>query len=104
MATKQHFLTLRGESFGLTIAGLKDKEGNDLDLTGHTLTLTFRDKNENVLHEIEYEVDDVPVRLVAPVAEVETWPSTVKYVLSDAQPNGEVRFFAYGSITVREVD
>ena len=35
--------------------------------------------------------------------ETETWPlGNNKYVLKDMQPNGDVRFFAAGSITVMD--
>jgi hypothetical protein len=105
MATKHNFIALKGETFSLTITGLKDKDGNDLDLTGHTVAMQFKDKAGTVLEEYSVLVNSMPVTIKADVTEVETWPlGNNKYVLKDEQPNGDVRIFAYGSITVMEVD
>lgn len=105
MAKKHNFTTMRGETFSLTIKDLKDKAGNVVDLTGHTIVLTFKDKEGNVLEEYGTVVSTMPVTVKVPVEETDTWPSgNNKYVLKDEQPNGDVRIFAYGSITVMEVD
>lgn len=105
MAKKHNFVVLRGETFTLKIKDLKDKEGNVLDLTGHTLVLTFKDKEGAVLEEYASVVTSMPHTIKMDVEEVETWPTgNNKYVLKDEQPNGDVRIFAYGSITVQEVD
>ena len=105
MASRHNFVALRGETFSLTITGLKDKAGNDLDLTGHTLVLIFKDKDGAVLEEYATLVNTMPVVVKMDVSEVDTWPlGNNKYVLRDEQPNGDVRIFAYGSITVKEVD
>lgn len=105
MAERHNFLALRGETFSLTITGLTDASFNPVDLTGHTLVLTFKDTNGAVLEEYSQIVDSMPVTIKMDVAEVDTWPTgNNKYVLKDVQPNGDVRIFAYGSITVKEVD
>lgn len=105
MATKHNFVALRGETFTLNITGLKDKVGNDLDLTGHTLVLILKDKDGAVQEEYAYLVNSMPVVIKVSVEEVETWPlGNNKYVLKIEQPNGDVRIPAFGSITVKEVD
>lgn len=105
MAVKHSFVALKGETFSLTIKDLKDKSGSVIDLTGHTIVLTFKDSTGAVLEEYALLVEDTPVTVKVDVEEVETWPlGNNKYVLKDEQPNGDVRIFAYGSITVKEVD
>jgi len=105
MAVKHNFITLKGENFLLTIAGLKDKAGNEIDLTGHTVTLTIKDKADNELAEYPVVIAETPVTINVPVAEVDSWPlGNNKYTLKHTQPDGTVRYFAYGSITLTEVD
>ena len=105
MATKHNFVALRGETFTLNITGLKDKAGNEIDLTGHTIVLRFTDKEGAVLEEYAYPVTTLPLVVKASVEEVESWPlGNNRYRLFDEQPNGDVRIFAYGSITVKELD
>lgn len=105
MAERHNFIALRGETFSLTIKDLKDKAGNDIDLTGHTLVLIFKDKNGAVMEEYSTLVNTMPITIKMDVEEVETWPlGNNKYVLKDEMPNGDTRIFAYGSITVKEVD
>jgi len=105
MATKHNFVALRGETFTLKVNELKDSAGNVIDLTGHTLVLVFKDKDGAVLEEYAHLVVSTPVTIKMNVAEVDTWPlGNNKYVLKNEQPNGDVRIFAYGSITVKEVD
>ena len=105
MAKHHSFLVLRGETFSLTITGLKDKAGQDVDLTGHTLVMTIKSKDGTVLEEYSTLVNSMPVTIKMDPNEVDTWPvGNNKYDLKDEMPNGDVRYFAYGSLTVKEID
>ena len=100
---KHNFVVYRGETFNLTLKAAVDQNGNPLDLEGHTLVLTFKVKTGEVLEEYESEVVEFPHTIKVTDEETETWPlGNNKYVLKDMQPNGDVRFFAAGSITVMD--
>lgn len=105
MATKHNFVANRGETFSLKINSVTDSTGAPVDLTGHTIVLSLKDSAGTVLHEYSNLVTSMPFTLKVSVEEVDAWTiGNNKYVLKDEQPNTDVSIFAYGSITVKELD
>lgn len=105
MATRQNFLVGRGETFVLNL-NMTDASGAVVDLTGHTISLSLKDKSGEEIADYPTVVDAAGT-VTLKVADETTalWPvGNNKYVLIHDQPNGDRKYMAYGSLTVMEVE
>lgn len=105
MAIRQNYLISQGETFSLTLY-MKDAAGDPVDLTGHIVTLQVRASDgDTVIGNYETVVDaEGAVTIKVEDEETVLWPlGNVKYALRQDQPNGDVKYWSYGNITVKEV-
>lgn len=104
MAIKQNFVTGQGETFSLN-ATLKDSAGTPVDLTGHTITLSIReDRTGPSVGEYPATVDDegnISIKVTDELTE--DWPTgNSVYMLIHNSPDGDVKWLAFGTLTVKE--